>query len=150
MNQHNKDRKYADLYRAVEIDTVDAYQGREKDLIIVSCVRASGNTGFGSLNDFRRFHLILTRARYGLVIVGNPIALSKVGKIFVNCRFFNSNETPKFGRDSGIEQGCCVKVFLRVNSSNEPSEFFHSANFENSTIENIHFYPSPHDISFVY
>lgn len=74
-----------DRYRKIEVNTVDAFQGREKDFIIVSCVRSLGTTGVGSLTYFHRFHLILTRAKYGLVIVGNPIVLSKVSKIFVNC-----------------------------------------------------------------
>uniref|UniRef100_A0A3P8WNB7 ATP-dependent helicase RENT1 n=1 Tax=Cynoglossus semilaevis TaxID=244447 RepID=A0A3P8WNB7_CYNSE len=61
----------------VEIASVDAFQGREKDFIILSCVRANEHQGIGFLNDPRRLNVALTRARYGVIIVGNPKALSK-------------------------------------------------------------------------
>nr|BAE02059.1 unnamed protein product [Macaca fascicularis] len=65
------------LYQEVKIASVDAFQGREKDFIILSCVRANEHQGIGFLNDPRRLNVALTRARYGVIIVGNPKALSK-------------------------------------------------------------------------
>ena len=66
------------LYQRIEVASVDAFQGREKDIIIMSCVRSNEHQGIGFLSDPRRLNVALTRARYGIIIVGNPKVLSKV------------------------------------------------------------------------
>ena len=76
MQLHGSMKK--ELYKEVEVASVDAFQGREKDYIILSCVRSNEHQGIGFLNDPRRLNVALTRAKYGCVILGNPKVLSKV------------------------------------------------------------------------
>lgn len=58
----------------IDFNTTDAFQGRESEIIIFSCVRAS-TKGIGFLNDIRRMNVGLTRAKCSLWVLGNSEAL---------------------------------------------------------------------------
>ncbi|MFP2930467.1 AAA domain-containing protein, partial [Pyxidicoccus sp. 3LG] len=64
------------LHPEVEVDTVDAFQGREKDAILVSLTRSNGEGQLGFLNDLRRINVAITRARRHLFVVGDSATLS--------------------------------------------------------------------------
>lgn len=60
----------------VEVDTVDAFQGREKDCILVSFVRSNAEGEIGFLADLRRLNVAITRPRRHLFLVGDSATLS--------------------------------------------------------------------------
>jgi regulator of nonsense transcripts 1 len=60
----------------VEIGTVDSYEGREKDYVILMCVRSNDVRELGFLRDTGRMNVALTRARDGLFVVGNRDTLN--------------------------------------------------------------------------
>ncbi len=59
----------------VEVDTVDAFQGREKEAVLVSLVRSNPDGQVGFLADLRRMNVALTRARRHLFVVGDSATL---------------------------------------------------------------------------
>ena len=59
----------------VAIETVDSYQGRQVDIVILSCVRAGSTGGLGFVNDVRRMNVAITRARRSLWILGSLATL---------------------------------------------------------------------------
>ena len=61
----------------IEINTVDGFQGREKEMIIFSSVRSNYKGNIGFLRDLRRLNVALTRARRKLVFIGDSDTISK-------------------------------------------------------------------------
>lgn len=59
----------------VDINTIDGFQGREKDVAIFSCVRANKGKGIGFVSDFRRMNVGITRARSSILVVGSASTL---------------------------------------------------------------------------
>ena len=57
------------------INTVDSFQGQEKDIIIISCVRSNEQANIGFLLDERRINVALTRAKHLMLVVGNGYTL---------------------------------------------------------------------------
>ncbi|XP_071941571.1 regulator of nonsense transcripts 1 homolog [Antedon mediterranea] len=63
------------LKQKIDVRTVDGFQGQEREVIIFSAVRSNKDQFIGFLDDERRFNVLLTRARRGLIIVGNASTL---------------------------------------------------------------------------
>ncbi|KAI8055833.1 AAA domain-containing protein [Syncephalis plumigaleata] len=63
------------IRETIDFNTIDGFQGQEKDIIFFSCVRASDSNRLGFLSDIRRMNVALTRARCSLFVVGNSETL---------------------------------------------------------------------------
>ena len=71
-------QKYGEsVLTTVEFNTTDAFQGRESEVIIFSCVRASLSGGIGFLSDIRRMNVGITRAKSSLWVLGNSQSLTR-------------------------------------------------------------------------
>ena len=72
----------------LEIDTVDGFQGREKEAVVISLVRSNRNGELGFLTDTRRMNVALTRARRKLIVVGDSSTLASHEFYFRLLEFF--------------------------------------------------------------
>lgn len=60
----------------ISVDTVDGFQGQERDIIVISLVRSNSQGDIGFLRDLRRMNVAMTRARMKLLIIGNVPTLT--------------------------------------------------------------------------
>jgi superfamily I DNA and/or RNA helicase len=67
----------------ISINTVDGFQGQERDIIYISLVRSNDSNEIGFLKDYRRMNVALTRARKKLVVIGDSSTIA-------NDKFYNS------------------------------------------------------------
>lgn len=70
------------IVSGIMIASIDAFQGREKDFMIMSCVRSNNQGTIGFLKDERRLNVALTRAKYGLIMIGDVNCLKKGDKLW--------------------------------------------------------------------
>jgi len=61
----------------IRVNSIDAYQGQESDIVIISLVRSNHKNDIGFLKDYRRMNVAMTRAKYHLALVGDSITLDK-------------------------------------------------------------------------
>ena len=61
----------------VEVDTVDGFQGREKEAVVVSLVRSNDQGELGFVADIRRINVAITRARKKLIVIGDGATIAR-------------------------------------------------------------------------
>lgn len=106
-------------YEAIEVASVDAFQGREKDFILLSCVRSSESQGIGFLSDPRRLNVALTRARLGVILLGNPRVLSKNALWSALLLHFKEHETLVEGPLTNLQQSYMTFARPRRNPAGD-------------------------------
>lgn len=67
----------SDIMQNISINTVDSFQGQERDIIYISLTRSNKNGEIGFLNNTRRMNVAITRARKKLVIIGDSSCLGR-------------------------------------------------------------------------
>ncbi len=72
-----RDAFFKPFRHMISINTVDGFQGQERDVILISLVRSNEHGKIGFLHDLRRMNVAITRARMKLVIVGNSRTLCR-------------------------------------------------------------------------
>lgn len=61
----------------ISVNTIDAFQGQERDVVYLSLVRSNSKSEIGFLNDYRRMNVAMTRARKQLVVIGDSATIGK-------------------------------------------------------------------------
>lgn len=81
--------------RLISVNTVDGFQGQERDVILISLVRSNDEGQIGFLKDLRRMNVAMTRARMKLIILGNKDTMTKhpfYKKLWEYVEAINNNE----------------------------------------------------------
>ena len=72
-----QEKELKQFFPYISVNTVDGFQGQERDVILISMVRGNDEGRIGFLNDLRRMNVAITRARMKLIILGDTSTLSK-------------------------------------------------------------------------
>lgn len=75
--QIRHDDYFKPFRNAIAVNTVDGFQGQERDIIVISLVRANDDGQIGFLRDLRRMNVAITRARMKLIILGDTSTLTR-------------------------------------------------------------------------
>jgi superfamily I DNA and/or RNA helicase len=75
LSNRNHMTRYHVNAQNVQVGTVDSFQGQETDIVIFSAVRSNPTKELGFLRDPRRLNVAITRAKRGLILVGDPTVL---------------------------------------------------------------------------
>ena len=81
--------------RLISVNTVDGFQGQERDVILISLVRSNDEGQIGFLKDLRRMNVAMTRARMKLIILGNKDTMTQhpfYKKLWEYVEAINNNE----------------------------------------------------------
>lgn len=94
----------------IAINTIDGFQGQERDVVFISLVRSNDDGKIGFLSDLRRMNVAMTRARMKLVIIGSAATLTRhpfYEKLFLSQK--KGNGVKKVSEISDGESMCCEK-----------------------------------------
>ena len=94
----------------IAINTIDGFQGQERDVVFISLVRSNDDGKIGFLSDLRRMNVAMTRARMKLVIIGSAATLTRhpfYEKLFLSQK--KENGVKKVSEISDGESMCCEK-----------------------------------------
>ena len=72
-----KNEFFKPFRRLIAINTVDGFQGQERDIIVISLVRSNEEGKIGFLRDLRRMNVAITRARMKVIILGDRSTLTR-------------------------------------------------------------------------
>jgi hypothetical protein len=119
----------------IEINTIDSFQGREQDIVIISTVRSNSNekySSIGFLNDYRRMNVALSRAKYSCLVVGNSQTLV-INKYWESFYKFSLDNKVYFRYDmpNQVKQEKIENLLKTGSLNNKPDESIFCAPFTN-------------------
>lgn len=98
-----KKKCFAPIEGKIAINTIDGFQGQERDVVFISLVRSNDDGKIGFLSDLRRMNVAMTRARMKLVIIGSAATLTR--HPFYEKLFLSQKKENGVKKVSGISDG---------------------------------------------